>query len=381
MVQRLAESFFTAQPTVSDDEKRILHRIQSFDPAYALTVPYRLDRANDAQAAADAWEAALTAGDHGTIEGLDEILRRSDAETPDGLTLIRAAVAMARAGRIERAEALQAQADAKLGPETAPAGAVEGAPEAAPAQSSPAQSSPAPSADNQSLQDARRAQIRAQLERTLATNAAPYRPLLRAMLKSAHGDDAGALAIMQANFDKLPKVMASAELLQHLSQAPQIGAQVPGFLVQSATASARPDLTAEFHDLNVLDWLKALPQFERVDGGAQYRPGHEVGYHEAALTGDQAGQVLVTYSGATAYAGPEMVMLRAAQAAQERHLDGFVVLAKNGASLRVIFAAPDQLPQAYTSRRDRFIHAADVMSNLGPIYIDIPAAIDAARGH
>jgi hypothetical protein len=369
-VQRLAASFFANDAIVGANETRLLQRTVSYDPTLALTLTFRLDRADDAQAAADAWEIALAAGDHMTVRGLDERLGRGETETPDGYTLLRAALAMVRAGRLVRGEQLRAEADAKLGPEGA---VVAGASEDSLAAAAPA--SPAPSVD-QTLADARRQQLQAQVDAVTNTSAAPYRPLLRASLAAAHGDNAGALALMQANFDKLPKVMASAELLRRLSETPGIGGQVPTFLVQSAVTSTRPDPAQRYRELDFQDWMRALPQFERVDAGSRYRPGNSVGYRETAPKPDQA---RIVYAGATNYAGGEMMMLRAAQLAQEHNTDSFVILNIDRALLHVAFVNAETPAPEYASRASRFIRAADVIANLGPIYIDIPAQMEAAR--
>jgi hypothetical protein len=195
------------------------------------------------------------------------------------------------------------------------------------------------------------------------------------MLLSAHGDDQGALSIVQSRFDTLPKTMATAELLQHLARNPQIAQQVPAFLIQSVIAGARPDQPQRYRDIDVLAYLRALPVFARVDGGERYRPGHTVGYSEASKGGDEMG---IVYSGALPYAANEMLMLRAAQLAQTAGDDGFIVTDMETASARVALVHSDHLAETYAGRQARVIKASDVIASLGPIYIDLPAAAEAA---
>jgi hypothetical protein len=372
-IQQVARSFFTGAPTLSAEERRLFERELSYDPSAALRFPSRLDLTDDAQAAADAWEAALAADDHLTARGWDAALERTAGEGPDGYTLVRAALAMARAGRTERAEALAALANAKLGPESASAGAGGGALEGiAPDASAAAQEG----GTRETLAEARRTQLRTRLDDAVRTGAAPYRPLLRAWLVALRGNDAEAWSIMQANFERLPKVMASADLLRRLKQNPAIGAQVPDFLIQSAISGARPDQAQRFREIDMDDFIRVLPQFERVDGGSRYRPGNSVGYRDGTA---RVGDARVTYSGGTFFATPEMQLLRAAQLAQERGMDSFLVTDASRTYLDVALFNAASPPDAYAARSGRFLRASDVIAGLGPIYIDIPAAMAAER--
>jgi hypothetical protein len=210
----------------------------------------------------------------------------------------------------------------------------------------------------------------------LATSAAPFRPLVRAWLASERGDDRAALAIVQENFDRLPRVMATADLLQRLSQNRTISAQVPSFLIQAAIAGARPDQAQRFQELHMDDLIRALPQFERVDGHARFRPGRNPGYSERET---RDGTTQIVYAGGSFYATGEMLLLRAAQLAQERSFDSFLVLELNRSAMTVAFLNAAAPPEAYATRAARLVNAADVIANLGPIYIDIPAAMEAER--
>ncbi len=369
VVQQLARGFFSSTPTITAEEQRLLRRELSYEPSYALRLPMRLDQTDDAQAAADAWEAALAAGDHMTAPGLDERLGWTLETGPDGYTLLRAALAMARAGRTARAEELGAQANQKLGPESAGAAVA-----ASPLEGVAAAEADAADSD-ETLADARRTQLQARVDATLASSAAPYRPLLRAWLAAARGDDAGALAIVQSNFERLPKVMASADLLRRLRQNPSTGAQVPEFLIQSTISGARPDPVQRYREMDLDTLIRVLPQLERVDGAARYRPGRSVGYHESE---PKPGQARITYSGAAPYARSEMLLLRAAQLTRERGVDSFLVLSANRAVIDIMYV-DSASPAAYASRASRLLRAADVIADLGPIYVDLPAAIEAER--
>lgn len=371
-VQLYAVGFFGGQPAMSEGEQRIFHRIVSYDPTSATRLLFRLDQTDDATAAADAWEAALAADDHYTVQGLDERLGRTKEDGPDGYFLLRAAIAMARAGRTERAEQLAARADAKLGPESTASSS--GASVELPAAPAESQAPPA-RADDQTREDARRTQLRSQVDQTLARLAAPYRPLLRAMLLSAHGDDAGALAVLQSRFSDLPKIMATAELLRRFNHNPALASQVPEFLVNSAIAGARPDLAQRYGELDMLRLVRALPQFQRVDGQNRYRAGRNIGYSEYI----KEDGTHISYAGAPAYAGGEMLLLRAAELAPQNGSDSFLVLRMNGNTMDVAYADADHIPEAYASRASRFIRASDVIANLKPIYVDLPEEIEAYR--
>lgn len=370
-IQQVALGFFYGSATFSDDERRLMMRQISYDPTAALRLPFRLDQTDDVQGAADGWEAALAANDHMTVPGLDARMGWAPEEGPDGYTLLRAAIAMARAGRNQRAIELAELSDQKLGAGDAGAGdgdamssVVEATEEAEAADTS----------DN--LAAARRAQVRAQVADTLATSAAPYRPLMQAWLAVGRGDDAAALAIVQANFERLPKAMATADLLRRLQQNPTLGPQVPEFLIQAAVAGARPDPAQRYTEVDLEDWIRALPQFERVDGGARYRPGRSVGYSERET---DEGYTRITYSGGAVYAGPEMLLLRASELAQERGYDSFLVYSFQRPHMEVTFFNAAAPLDSVAARASRGVVAADVIANLGPIYIDIPAASEAER--
>lgn len=372
-IQQLARTFYSGDSLMSADEQRLFGRVLSYDPTLALRYPIRLDQTDDAAAAADAWEVALAAGDHVTTRGLDERIGWTQADGPDGFTLVRAAIAMARAGRTARAEELAARAEEKLGPETSgdrASGGIEGV------ETVEEQAPAAASGSRAALEASRRAQLRQRVEAQVAENAAPFRPLLRAWLAALRGDEAQALSIMQSNFERLPKVMAGADLLQRLRQNPALREQVPDFLIQSAISGARPEVATVLRGLDLDDLIRGLPQYERVDGNARYRPGSNIGYRETALA---SGGTRITYSGATFYASSEMMLLRAGELAQAQGRDSFLVLDVNRTTLDIIPLESAAPAAAYAARSSRFLPAGEVVRGLMPIYVELPMAIESER--
>jgi hypothetical protein len=74
-----------------------------------------------------------------------------------------------------------------------------------------------------------------------------------------------------------------------------------------------------------------------------------------------------------------MLLLRAAQLTQAQGLDSFLVLGANRTVMDIMYLDSAAPPAAYAPRASRLLRAADVIADLGPIYIDLPAAMEAER--
>jgi hypothetical protein len=289
-------------------------------------------------------------------DGDDDAEAGAPPKPPSAITLARATLAMLRAGRLDRAKALQAQYAAAI---------VEPPPVAASAQ--------APA--SRSRADLTRATtdrlIRAVDELTRRT-AKSYEPLIEALLKERAGDAKGAAKLVQEKFAEFPASMAGVELMQRLNAHPDTAADVPAFLVQSALNKARPARDERARQTNLKSLVRTLPTFDRVDGNARYRPGATVGFRAEPVK-DKPGETRIRYAGAPSnYAREEMLLLRAAELTRDAGKEGFVVLRSFGTSIDIAYADA-------TSDPARVIKAADVIASLKPIYVDIPAAVEAER--
>ena len=262
---------------------------------------------------------------------------------------------MLRAGRLDRARELEPQYKKSL-EEPAPIDAAQGS----------------TSRSRQDLARASTDRLLRAIDEIVRKNAKSYEPLIDTLMKERSGDAAGAAKMAQEKFAEFPATMAGAEMLQRLNADPATAADVPAFLVQSALNKARPSRTERAQQVNLKTLNKALPTFVRVDGGARYRPGATVGYRSEPEK-DKPGHTRIRYNGApSVFAREEMLLLRAAEVTRDAGKDSFVVERSLGASIVISFADASSDPA-------RVLKAADVIAALKPIYIDIPAAVEAER--
>jgi hypothetical protein len=210
------------------------------------------------------------------------------------------------------------------------------------------------------------------IDEIVRRSAKAYEPLIDTLTKERAGDASGAAKMAQEKFAEFPASVAGAELLQRLNANPATATEVPAFLVQSALNKARPSRTERAQTVNLKALAKGLPAFARVDGALKYRRGSTVGYSSEPVK-DKPGEFRVRYNGASnVFAREEMLLLRAAEMTREAGKDGFVILRSFGYFIDIAYADP-------TSDPARVLKADEVIAALKPIYIDIPAAIEADR--
>lgn len=354
-IQQMARSVLSTAPVLGAEERRIIERQRQIDPYTSSTLAFRLDTTDERDAAADAWEAALKASLPPLSLDADADDDAGTQRPPSAITLARATLAMLRAGRLERARELEPQYKKAL-EEPAPVDAAQGS----------------TSRSRQDLARASADRLLRAIDEIVRKSAKSYEPLIDTLMKERSGDVAGAAKLAQEKFAEFPASMAGAEMLQRLNANPATAADVPAFLVQSALSKARPSRTERALQVNLKTLNKNLPAFGRVDGGARYRPGATVGYRSEPEK-DKPGQTRIRYNGAqSVFAREEMMLLRAAEVTRDAGKESFVVERALGASIVISFADA-------TSDPARVLKAADVLAALKPIYIDIPAALEAER--
>jgi hypothetical protein len=360
-VQNFSRVFFADTPTLTAEEARMLNRISRQAGTHNILLADRLSETIDSSAAADAWERLLASGAKVSVlrvsglsdKGIDVF------EGDDPIVVALTALAVARAGRVERAGVLRDRLVASL--------------TLAPTESTPRSSRPE-GRTRADLLDARVAQVRVETAARVRKDSATYLPLIDAILLNARGDAAGAVAIVQRDFSSLPVERATAELLAALGSNTSVGSQVPAFLVESMRSQA--DKSQVYKKLDLLSFARNLPQFQRVDGFNRYRPQGPPGFRNGIgflsdSRDDGTPGAEIQYGGAPSLeAAEEMLLLRAAELATEQGHKGLVVDRRDSDGISVRFVAADV---------ENFLPAEEIISALRPVYVDMPARIEMER--
>ncbi len=391
IVQARALSYALGEASPSADSQRIGERLARLDSSQASVVAVYLDMTDDAAAAAAAWDGALAAGaETVTFEAVMGVKEPPARPTKlDPYNLSQAALAYARAGQFEKAQALLD------GPTLKPL-----IPDPGPPPPETADNGPAAGQSRQQLQDAAAGRRREALLRQLEDRARSLFPLTQAILAEGRGDTAAAVSYVQRSFADMPDKMAAAELVRRLATKPETTAQVPAFMVEAIAKKARQPETEQFKNIDAKAVLEDLPPLQSLARGERYRRADGVRVvaelREEPLPNRPLGRQLTYSGGADKFAGDEMLYLRAAELAKERGKSGFIVLRQNSrfifrtgnpsypiipipAEIQVDFVDVDAPPPELAGARARFIRADDVIAALKPIYIDLPAELDAAR--
>lgn len=391
IVQTRALSYALGEASPTAESQRIGERLSRLDSSMASAPALYLDRTNDAAAAAAAWDGTLAAGaETPTFEAL-----MGEKEPParptklDPFILSQAALAFARAGQFEKAQALLDGATLK-----------PLIPDPGPPPPETADGAPAAGQSRQQLQDAAAARQNEAALRRLEDRARSLFPLTQAILAEGRGDTAVAVSYVQRSFADMPERMAAAELVRRLAARPDTAAQVPAFMVDAIAKKARPPADEFFKNTDAKAVLEDLPPLQSLGRGQRYRRPDGVRVvgelREQPLSNRPTGLQLTYSGGADKFAGDEMLYLRAGELAKEKGKSGFIVLRQNSrflyrtgnpnyptfpipAEIEVDFVDVDAPPPELTGARARFIRADDVIAALKPIYIDLPAELDAAR--
>ena len=391
IVQTRALIYALGEASPTAEGQRIGERLSRLDSSMASAPAFYLDRTDDAAAAAAAWDGALAAGaETPTFEAL-----MGEKEPParptklDPFNLSQAALAFARAGQFEKAQALLDGATLK-----------PLIPDPGPPPPETADGAPAAGQSRQQLQAAAAARQNEAALRRLEDRARSLFPLTQAILAEGRGDTAAAVAFVQRSFADMPERMAAAELVRRLAAKPDTATQVPAFMVDAIAKKARPPADELFKNIDAKAVLDDLPPLQSLGRGQRYRRADGVRVvgelREQPLSNRPTGLQLTYSGGADKFAGDEMLLLRAAELAKEKGKSGFIVLRQNSryfyrtgnpsyptfpipAEIEVDFVDVDAPPPELTGARARFIRADDVIAALKPIYIDLPAELDAAR--
>ena len=369
-IQSASLAVLDRRPTMSADEGRILDRRIRLDPYAFDERADRLDQSKDAGAAADAWEIALAAEQ-----------RLFPADKPGGetatatraLRLAQATLAFARAGRTERAEATRAQLLDALKPTETPEPS-------------------APKLTRKELDASRRNQQVAALAERARTAAQSMMPLIDGYLLLANGDANGAIALLESKFVDLPRNAATLDLYMRLAKDPATAERVPPFVLAGLQQAVYPDTATRAASIDLKQFATRLPKFERVDGRFRYRgegiPGFRngSGYRSEARSDGVAGRRVMYGAPPSNFSGEEMRLLHAAETTKAAGYTHFVIDAR-GYWINSVASYPQietYLDIRYVNEPDqetraRAIAVDDVLADLGPIYIDLPAAMAAAQ--
>lgn len=391
IVQTRALRYALGEANPTAESQRIGERLSRLDSSRASALAFYLDRTDDAAAAAAAWDGALAAGaESPTFEAVTRAKDPPSRPTKlDPFILSQAALAFARAGQFEKAQALLDGATLK-----------PLIPDPGPPPPETANGAPAAGQSRQQLQAAAAARENEAALRRLEGLARSLFPLTQAILAEGRGDTAAAVSYVQRSFADMPESMAAAELVRRLAAKPETAAQVPAFMVDSIAKKARPPADEAFKNTDAKAVLEDLPPLQSLARGQRYRRADGVRVvselREQPLANRPSGLQLTYSGGADKFAGDEMLYLRAAELAKEKGKSGFIVLRQNSryyyrtgnpnypilpvpAEIEVDFVDVDTPPPELIGARARFIRADDVIAALKPIYIDLPAELDAAR--
>jgi hypothetical protein len=379
-------------PALRDDERALIAQMARLDNDDILMLARRLDASDDAKAAADAWDHALKQNPRGpTMRRLvDATLDAPIRPTPDDPQILaQAALAFARDGRLDRAEELMA------GPTLTRVASTTR--DAAPAAVAPVTAAGA-GRTREELASAESAARREKDMLELEERARKLFPLIRALIDEGRGRRAAALSFVQANYNELPATMATADLAARLSRHPETQGQMPAFMVQALTAKARPPMETTAKAVDLKRYIQNLPRFQQV-GAVRFRNPNgrgAPGYKEEPRKHGRPGVSLVSNHTHDRFNSDEVLLLRAAELAKAAGKPAFLVLNQSSAfhfswgvlahqflqlpsTLEVDFVDPAALPEAYAPQAGRVIMADEVIAALGPVYIDLPAQVEAAK--
>jgi hypothetical protein len=380
-------------PVLSDNERRLIERVRRLDPDTAVRMAWRLDATDDSNAAFAAWSQLAT--NNVRLPTYAAIMDNNKnptlrTTTQDPVMLSRAALAAARAGKVSEAEAFLATptlaALIAQGSETPVAAAVP-------------TGDAARGLSAATLADATAQRRREETLIKYETNAKSFLPLINAIVAEQKGDKSKAVTYVQENMNTMPSVVAASELARRLSVDPATREQVPSFIATNLLKKSRPSIEDFTKDVELKGYIDALPRFQNVAGGNRYRAfgvWSGTGYKQEARDDNKPGIELTYPNNSDRFAADEMLLLRAAEVAKERNMTGFIVLAQSSrdtyrygrglyevidlpASLEVDFVDADNPAALYADRKAYILRAADVLSALAPIYIDLPNELEAAK--
>jgi hypothetical protein len=380
-------------PVLSDNERRLIERVRRLDPDTTARMAWRLDATDDSAAAHAAWSQMASNNvrlpTFGTIMDNNKNPSLRSA-TEDPLLLSRAALAAARAGKVSEAEAF-------LASPTLAALIAQGT--QSPVVAAIPTGDAARGLSAAALTDASAQRRREESLIKYETAAKSYLPLINAIIAEQKGDKAKAVTYVQENMNTLPSVVAASELARRLSVDPSTREQVPGFIATNLLKKSRPSIEDFTKDVNLKSYIDALPKFQAIAGGNRYRASGgwgANGYKQEPREDKKPGISLTYPTDHDRYSTDEMLLLRAAELAKERNMTGFIVLEQTSkdtfrygdglyqviaipARLDVDFVDADNPAAPYADQKANIIRAADVLSALAPIYIDLPNEIEAAK--
>ncbi|MET0546512.1 MAG: hypothetical protein ABWZ40_09390 [Caulobacterales bacterium] len=375
-IASLSYAIVQTSPEQNADSARVLDRLMSLTPQYWLRAAAR-DRSGDNQGAADDWARLAASGEFGASDGSAEKMKVNGV-TSNPAFVMNAALAAARAGRNEQAQAFLAQFDAIS---------------VIPADPLPADGK------KEKFQEA---EARATRERVrmaikiLKADAENFRAPTEAFIALNAGDPAGAAQKLMARGGfNIPMAPATIDLMTRLSQNPASANLVPPQLpdtFRNAWANTAPKRAAR---LDLLKFAKALPPMETSGGLNKYQGQYGWGLNPNGFkeTTSKASSIrTLEFSGAsTVAASEELGLLRIAELSKKEGKGGFLILDERQFKryqvtsyggvetsrmpsgfqvyLDFITVDPAALPAQYAKEADRVIKAEAVFADLTPVYL------------
>lgn len=375
-----AAAILAADPGHDAAEDRVLTRFVALEPGARSLRAESREWGASPEAAADDWLFLLESGasslprpDTGMMpEYMRRLVERTEAGLPktrDPYYLVRAAVATARANRLETAKKLIGEIDTRLA----------------------ASASLATTGDAAQLTPEQRAQ---RIDALLLRNAARYVTLAKGWVLLHEGKPTEARALLTAQ-TSIPVIPATFELIQRLKTA-EPGVNLSGFdpaALEGERASQRIQRAAR---LDLEKYAKALPTLDQTPANA-YKRGTAAGYSDRAREDKAPGRtVLFTWNGsATPASVEEMAILRAAHVALEAGAKGFVIIDREDykrflvtttygvqtgdptpagfqTRLDIEYADPAAPPPAFAAQGERIFDATKVWTDLSGHYVRVP---------